>query len=387
MSSKIKVLQVIPKLGYGGAETGCYDLAHYLSENNCASYIVTSGGELTKYINKKKVKLIRLPVHTKNPILMIINSLILIVIILFLNISIIHARSRAPAWSCLLAAKITRRKFVTTFHGTYNFSNKLKKFYNSVMVRSDLIIAGSNFIFSHINQNYPSFLKSEKKFLVIFRGINTEYFDPKKIKYSDEIKLIKNWKLKNENEEKKIILLPGRLTPWKGQEMFIEALNKFKSKNPEKNFKAIILGSDQGRKIYKKKLQRLVEQYRLNNDIIFVDSFKLMPLAYKISDIVISSSIEPEAFGRVSVESQSMEKPIIASDIGGSKETIINEKTGFLFEAGNSTKLSDKIQEILSLSELTLRGIGAEGRKNVIKKFNVEKMCFSTYSEYKKLLN
>ena len=387
MSSKLKVLQVIPRLGYGGAETGCYDLAHYLSENNCSSYIVTSGGELIQYINKKKVKLIRLPVHSKNPILIFINSLILIMIILFFNISIVHARSRAPAWSCLLATKITRRKFVTTFHGTYNFNSKLKKFYNSVMVRSDLIIAGSNFIFSHIKENYSSFLKPKKKFLVIFRGINTEYFNPKKIKYSDEIKLVKDLNLKNEDEERKIILLPGRLTPWKGQEMFIEALNKLKNNNPEKNFIAIILGSDQGRKIYKKKLQRLVEQYRLSNDIVFVDNFKLMPLAYKISDVVISSSIEPEAFGRVSVESQSMEKTIIASDIGGSKETIINEKTGFLFEAGNSTKLSDKIQEILSLSELTLRGIGAEGRKNVIKKFNVEKMCFSTYSEYKKLLN
>ena len=387
MASKFKVLQVIPKLGYGGAETGCYDLAHYLNEVGCKSYIITSGGELIKYIDKKKVTLIKLPVHSKNPLLILVNSIIISFIILFLNISIVHARSRAPAWSCYFATRITRRKFVTTFHGTYNFQNKIKKFYNSIMVKSDLLIAGSNFIFSHIHENYSKYLNPKKKFLVIFRGINTEYFDPKKIKYSDEIKLIKNWKLKNENEEKKIILLPGRLTPWKGQEMFIEALNKFKSKNPEKNFKAIILGSDQGRKIYKKKLQRLVEQYRLNNDIIFVDSFKLMPLAYKISDIVISSSIEPEAFGRVSVESQSMEKPIIASDIGGSKETIINEKTGFLFEAGNSTKLSDKIQEILSLSELTLRGIGAEGRKNVIKKFNVEKMCFSTYSEYKKLLN
>ena len=116
MPSKIKVLQVIPKLGYGGAETGCYDLAHYLNEQGCSSFVVTSGGALLKYINKKKVKLIRLPVHSKNPILMFINSLILIVIILFCNISIVHARSRAPAWSCLLATKITRRKFVTTFH-------------------------------------------------------------------------------------------------------------------------------------------------------------------------------------------------------------------------------------------------------------------------------
>ena len=134
MSSKIKILQVIPKLGYGGAETGCFDLAHYLSENKCSSYIVTSGGELIKYINKKKVKLIRLPVHSKNPILILLNAIILIGIILFFNISIVHARSRAPAWSCLLATKITRRKFVTTFHGTYNFGNSLKKFYNSVLI-------------------------------------------------------------------------------------------------------------------------------------------------------------------------------------------------------------------------------------------------------------
>ena len=133
MSSKIKVLQVIPTLGYGGAETGCYDLAHYLYEQNCSSYIVTSGGELLKYINKNRVKVIRLPVHSKNPLLILINAIILSFIILFLKISIVHARSRAPAWSCYIATKITRRKFVTTFHGTYNFNNVFKKFYNSIM--------------------------------------------------------------------------------------------------------------------------------------------------------------------------------------------------------------------------------------------------------------
>ena len=147
MSSNFKVLQVIPKLGYGGAETGCYDIAHYLPENGCDSFIVTSGGELLKFVDKNKVKIIRLPVHSKNPLLIFINFIALIGIILFNNISIVHARSRAPAWSCLLASKVTGRKFVTTFHGTYNFSNRLKKLYNSVMVRSDLVIAGSNFIF------------------------------------------------------------------------------------------------------------------------------------------------------------------------------------------------------------------------------------------------
>jgi len=384
MSSKIKILQVIPRLGYGGAETGCFDLAHYLSENNCSSFVITSGGELIKYINKKKVKVIRLPVHSKNPILMLFNSIALMAIILFFNISIVHARSRAPAWSCLLATKITRRRFVTTFHGTYNFNNSLKKYYNSVMLKSDLIIAGSNFIFSHISENYSNNLDLKKKFLVIFRGINTEYFNPNKILQSDERKLLSQW---NINNDKPLILLPGRLTSWKGQEMFIEALYYLNKEIPEKAFIAVILGSDQGRKVYKKKLIRLVEQHRLQNYVKFVDNCELMPIAYKVSNIVVSSSIEAEAFGRVSVEAQSMEKPIIASNIGGSKETIIDDKTGFLFEAKNSEALGKKLIHVMNLDESTLKFIGIEGRKNVIKKFNIEKMCFSTYSEYKKIIN
>ena len=384
MSSKIKILQVIPKLGYGGAETGCFDLAHYLHEHNCKSYIVTSGGPLLKYINKKKVKIIRLPVQSKNPILIFLNSILLTLIIFFLNVDIVHARSRAPAWSCLIATKLTRRKFVTTFHGTYNFKSDIKKWYNSVMVRSDLIIAGSNFIFSHIKENYSKYLSNKKKFLVIFRGINTDYFNPKKIKESDKNLLKKKW---NITDEKKIILLPGRLTEWKGQEMFIEAISLLKKNLSEIEFIAVILGSDQGRKIYKKKLIRLVEQHRLSGNVIFVDHLELMPIAYEISNVIVSSSIEPEAFGRVSVEAQSMEKPIVASNIGGSNETIINDKTGFLFKAGDSKNLSEKLKEVLNLSELTLNGIGAEGRKNIIAKFNVEKMCNTTYSEYKKLIN
>jgi glycosyltransferase involved in cell wall biosynthesis len=384
MSSELKVLQVIPKLGYGGAETGCYDLAHYLPENNCSSYIVTSGGELLEFIDRKKVKLIKLPVHSKNPILMLFNTIALIFIILLNNISIVHARSRAPAWSCLLATKITRRKFVTTFHGTYNFKNPFKKFYNSVMVRSNLIIAGSNFIFSHIGHNYLKYIDSKKKLLVIFRGINVDYFDSSTILDSEENRLTSDWAV---DKNKKIILMPGRLTAWKGQGVFIEALNLVNKKLGYEYFNAVILGSDQGRDIYSKKIKRLAEQYRLTNQLKFIEHSKNMPLAYKISDIVVSASVEPEAFGRVSVEAQSMEKPIIASDIGGSNETIIDNVTGFLFQSGNAEALSEKIVEALQLDESRLKSIGIEGRKNVIKKFNVEKMCFSTYSEYKKLLN
>ena len=384
MSSNIKVLQVIPRLGYGGAETGCYDIAHYLPENNCKSFIVTSGGELLKFIDKKKVKLIRLPVHSKNPLLILINSMILIGIIVFYNISIVHARSRAPAWSCLLATKITGRKFVTTFHGTYNFKGKLKKFYNSVMVRSNLIIAGSNFIFSHIKENYSELIDVKKKFLVIFRGINIDYFDPTTILESDEKKLLKNWSIE---KDKKIILMPGRLTSWKGQELFLEAINYVNIELGYEGFYVVILGNDQGRNLYKKKLIRLSEQFRMTKQIRFIDHCKDMALAYKISDIIVSASIEPEAFGRVAVEAQSMEKLIIASNIGGSNETIVDGKSGLLFESGNAKSLSKKIIQGLNMEETSLKTMGIEGRKNIMKKFNVEKMCFSTYSEYKRLLN
>ncbi len=384
MSLNLKVLQVIPKLGYGGAETGCYDIAHYLPENNCESFIVTSGGELLKFIDKKKVKVIKLPVNSKNPLLILFNSLALIWIILYNNISIVHARSRAPAWSCYLATILTGRKFVTTFHGTYNFESKLKKFYNSVMVRSDLIIAGSNFIFSHIKENYSKYFDVNKRLRVIFRGINVDYFDPTTKLENDEKKLLKQWEIE---KDKKIILLPGRLTSWKGQELFIEAVNLVNIELGYEAFYVVILGSDQGRDLYKKKLTRLTEQFRMNNQIRFIGHCKDMALAYKISDIIVSASTEPEAFGRVAVEAQSMEKPIIASNIGGSNETIIDEKTGFLFETGNAKSLSQKILKLLYLDETSLKLIGSEGRKNIIKKFNVEKMCFSTYSEYKKIIN
>jgi len=383
MSSNLKVLQVIPKLGYGGAETGCFDIAHYLPENDCKSFIVTSGGDLIKFINKEKVKLIKLPVQSKNPLIILFNAIALIFIIMFYNISIVHARSRAPAWSCFFATKATGRKFVTTFHGTYNFNNKIKKFYNSIMARSDLIIAGSNFIFSHIKDNYSDLLDIKKKLLVIFRGINVDYFDPTTKTDEEENILLKSWGIK---DNRKIILLPGRLTSWKGQELFLEAINLVNIQLGYDAFYAVILGSDQGRDIYKKKLVRLSEQYRMTKQIKFIKHCKDMALAYKISNIVISTSIEPEAFGRVAVEAQAMKKLIIASNIGGSKETVIDEKTGYLFESGNPKSLCEKILKALNLDDTKLKEIGIDGRKNIVNKFNVEKMCFSTYSEYKKLI-
>lgn len=384
MTKKIKVLQVIPKLGYGGAETGCYDLAHFLAEQNCKSFIVTSGGALLKFIKKEKVKVFRLPVHTKNPILILLNTIIISLIILIYNINIVHARSRAPAWSCLIATKITARKFVTTFHGTYNFNNRFKKFYNSVMVRSHLTIAGSNFIFSHISENYGNFfLNKKRKLLVIFRGINTNYFNPQKI---SPLKIEKFFKKNSIDKNKFIILLPGRLTFWKGQKIFIEALKLLVEQNNSHPFEGIILGDEQGRSVYKKQLIALVEQYRLKRIIKFIEHCDEMPVAYKIANLVCSCSTEPEAFGRVSVEAQSMEIPIIASDIGGSTETIVKDKTGFLFKSGDSNALTNAIIVVMQKDYNSLKSIGFEGRKNILKKFDVDKMCHTTFTEYKKLI-
>jgi glycosyltransferase involved in cell wall biosynthesis len=384
MTTKIKVLQVIPKLGFGGAETGCYDLAHFLAEQECKSFLITSGGELLRFVRRDKIKVIRLPVQSKNPIIILINSIAIFFIILFYNIDIVHARSRAPAWSCLWACFFSRKKFVTTFHGTYNFSSKIKFFYNSVMVRSKLIIAGSNFIFNHIDKNYKKYLNpNKKKLMVVFRGINLEYFNSKNTSEKMVNSLIKNWKIDKNNFT---ILLPGRLTKWKGQEMFIEALNLLTESHHQKNFHAIILGSDQGRNIYSKKLSLLVERYRLKKKITFIENCKEMPVAYKLADVVISSSIEPEAFGRVAVEAQAMSKPIIASNLGGSKETILKGKSGLLFKSDDSKELAEIINKLMDTNKESLSLMGEEGRKNVEKKFNVDQMCQTTFTEYKKLL-
>ena len=383
MVSKIKVLQVIPKLGYGGAETGCYDIGHYLAENNCDSYIATSGGELLKYVRKNKVKILRIPVHSKNPLLIFFNTIILVLFILLKNINIVHARSRAPAWSSYLACLITRRKFITTFHGTYNFKNKFKKFYNSVMLKSQLTIAGSNFIFNHISENYSEYLTRQKKLRVIFRGINIEYYHPKNISLLKKEKLRKEWEI---STSKFTILLPGRLTQWKGQEKFIEALNILIEDFDISNFQAIILGSDQGRKVYKKKLLNLVQRYRLGQKIKFINNCKEMPLAYSLADAVVSASVEPEAFGRVSVEAQAMGKIIVASNLGGSKETIVKGKSGFLYKHDDPRQLAKTLNDVIEMDQDSLNSIGNEGRKNVTKKFDVESMCDSTLREYKKLL-
>ena len=218
---------------------------------------------------------------------------------------------------------------------------------------------------------------------MIFRGINVDYFNSKNISILKQEKLKREWSI---DPNKFIILMPGRLTYWKGQEKFIEALNILIEDYNFTNFHAILLGSDQGRKVYSKKLFSLVERYSLSKKISFINHCGEMPLAYSLADVVVSASIEPEAFGRIAVESQSMGKPIIASNIGGSKETVLNKKTGFLYKHDDPRELAKSLNTVIQLNQEELKLMGNEGRKNVAKKFDVELMCESNLREYKKLL-
>ena len=252
------------------------------------------------------------------------------------------------------------------------------------MLRAKLTIAGSNFIFSHINENYNEYLSKKKKLRVIFRGINVDYYNQKNISLIKQEKLRQDWKIAS---SKFTILMPGRLTNWKGQEKFIESLNILIEDYNFTEFQAILLGSDQGRTVYKKKLVNLVERYNLNRKIKFINHCKEMPLAYSLADVVVSASIEPEAFGRVAVEAQSMGKPIVASDIGGSKETILNKKSGFLYKFDDPRELAKSLNTVIQLTQEELKSMGNEGRKNITKKFDVETMCSTNLNEYKKLLN
>jgi len=252
------------------------------------------------------------------------------------------------------------------------------------MLRAKLTIAGSNFIFNHINENYSEYLNSKKKLRVIFRGINLDYYHQKNISVLKLEKLKTEWQLAS---DKFTILLPGRLTSWKGQEVFIEALNILIEDHNNNRYQAIILGSDQGRTVYKKKLVNLVQRYGLNKKIQFINHCKEMPLAYSLANVVVSTSIKPEAFGRVSVEAQAMGKLIVASDMGGSKETILKGKSGFLYKHNDPRELAKILNDVMELDQDTLNLMGLEGRKNIVKKFDVEGMCDSTLREYRKLLN
>jgi len=377
MIKKIRLLQVIPSMGIGGAETGCRHVADYVAEHCDFSSVLTSGGSQINLFNNK-VKIFRWPV-SKNLIMILINIFFIFFLIKKNKINIVHARSRGPAWSCLIACKISRVKFVTTFHGTYNFNSSIKKYYNSIMVKSDVVITGSNFILDHIQSNY----ETTKSVQLVRRGIDENYFDPFNVESSEKEKIRKDMGFSEQNF---LVLLPGRLTNWKGQKIFIEAANFLKMQDKLSNIFFIILGDSQGRSSYETELHNLISKYKLVDKVRIIKPMNNMPLAYSFVNLVVSASIEPEAFGRISIEAQAMQKPILASSIGGSIETIIQGETGWLFKASSVEDLAENIYKISKKEKSEIEKIGLMGRKNVCENFTKTKMCRKTLEIYESLV-
>lgn len=377
MNKKIRLLQVIPDMGTGGAETGCKHIAEYISSTCEFSSIMTSGGSQLDSISKN-VKIFKWPT-SKNIFFIILNIFYILFLIFKYKINIVHARSRGPAWSCYFACKLSNTKLVSTFHGTYNFKSDIKKFYNSIMIKSDRVIAGSNFILNHIHSNYNSKINID----LVKRGIDESYFSPSQIQEIEKDNLRKQMGFSDKNF---LVLLPGRLTNWKGQKLFIESAIILKKQDQLSNIFFIILGDSQGRIQYENSLRDLIESNKMIDKIRIVKPMQNMPLAYAFSDLIVSASIEPEAFGRVSVEAQSMEKPILSSAIGGSLETIRPEKTGWLFDHNSKEDLAKNIYNISKMSKAALQSLGKEGRKNVIENYTKDKMCLKTLEIYQSLV-
>lgn len=372
------VLQVLPELNQGGVELGTIEIASELQKKGIKNFVASAGGRMTYNLDRCKVPHFTLPLKTKNPLKLWLNYRRLVKIIKENDINIVHARSRAPAWSAYWAAKKTGAKFLTTFHGTYGLGPKgIKKFYNRVMTYGDIVIAISNHIKQHILQNYNC---DEKKIRLIHRCVNMDNFDVEKMTAERMIKLIDEYHLP---EDKPIILLIGRLTRWKGQKLMIEALEMIK----DKDFFCVFVGDDQGRNYYTEELKNDIKAKGLEGHFAFVRHITDVPAMMMISEVVVSASLEPEAFGRIAAEGEAMGRIVIASDIGGSLENIVNGKTGKLFKNGDARSLADALTWAFSLSTEERQQIGQAAIEYVKQNFTKQIMCDKTLAVYQELVN
>ena len=378
MQEKPNILQVIPTLNISGAEQGCFDVANYLTKNGFTSNVVTSSGYRIDQLKKNGSIVNKIPVHSKNPVTIIFNIFRILKIVEKNNINIIHARSRAPAWSCYFVAKIARIKFITTFHGTYNFNNKIKKFYNSIMLRSDYVIAISEFIYNEIKTKYAY---SKKNISVISRGIDIKYLDPSKIDYKKVNNFLKDLNLENNSIK---LVLPGRVSGWKGHKIAIEAMTYLREKS-SKDFVLLLVGPTDNLKL-KNNLLRKINELKLENIVKFIGPSKEMDLVYSTADIVLSCSTDPEAFGRIPVEAQAMGKVIIASNHGGHRETIINGLSGFLYHPLNPIELANSIIKTISNEIYLDEQYKIKRRQIILDNFTDLNMCEKTLEVYNKVL-
>ena len=373
------VLQVLPELETGGVETGTIEVATALKAAGIKNFVASQGGRMVYELEKNKIGHLTLPLKSKNIFTMLSNANKLAQYIKANNINIVHARSRAPAWSAYWAAKKAGVHFVTTFHGTYGLGPLgIKKLYNRVMTYGERVIAISNHIKNHILKNYPK--TEESKIRLIHRCADIEKFSPSAVTQARMINKIKEY---NIADDRPVLLLPGRVTRWKGQHLLIEALHLMKNQN----YYCIIAGDAQGRQKYLDYLKKLARKYKLDDRIGFFGRYQDVPALMMVSTVVLSTAIEPEAFGRISIEGQAMGKIVIASNIGGSLDTIQDGVTGKLFESNNPQSLADALDWALSLNKAEAKKISDSAIKNVREHFTKQIMCDKTIEVYREVVN
>ena len=370
------VLQVLPSLVGGGVERGTVEMAAALVEAGWTALVVSSGGPMVRELDRVGARHIELPVQSKSPFVMRRNAGRLALIIRELGVDLVHARSRAPAWSAMRAARRTGAHFVTTVHGPYGFGIPFKKLYNSVMTRGERVIAISEFIRSYILDNYRNVDPDNVR--LIHRGVNTEIFDPEKVSAARVIQLAEKWRLP---DGVPVVMLPGRLTRWKGHRVLLQALAQLK----DRQIRCLIVGD--GREGYRNELEGLVQRLGLQSMVHLVGDCRDMAAAYKIADVVVSASTEPEAFGRVVAEAQAMGKPVIAPDHGAAPEIVEPGVTGWLVPPGDPAALAGALETVLALDTPAREALASTAIARTRANFTTPKMCAATIDVYRELLH
>lgn len=374
---RLTILQVIPNLGAGGAEQTTVDVTAALVKAGHRAIVVSNGGPRVVDIQRAGGTHIEMPVHSKNPLTIWMNAKRLNRIIREHKVDIIHARSRAPAWSALKAARESNIKFLTTCHAPYNIrGSEWKRKYNSGIAKGDLVIANSEFVAHYLVDNYQV---AVDKIRVIPRGIPMEKFDPSLVTAERMLRLSQNWRVP---EVATLVLLPGRLTRWKGQTVLIEAMAKLK----RKDVYCVLLGDDQGRTDYRDELDSLIHDLHLEDRVRIADHCDDMAVAYTLANVVVSASTEPEGFGRIAVESQAMGRLTIATALGGSKETIIPDVTGWLVPPNDPESLAKALDKALSIPEDQRKHMAEQASYHARAHFTKEQMTTATLMVYDELV-
>ncbi|WP_083197189.1 glycosyltransferase family 4 protein [Candidatus Viadribacter manganicus] len=375
----LTVLQVTPELNAGGVERTTLEIAEAISRAGGLALVAAAGGRLEPDLKTAGGELIRIPAHSKNPITMIANAFKLAEIARKRKVQIIHARSRAPGWSALFAARMAKVPFVTTYHGIYNAKSPLKAFYNSVMARGDAIIANSEFTREHVLAHHDVM---PERVTAIPRGVDLAVFDSGKIAPQSIAALRAEWRVK---PDQCVVFVPARLTRWKGQTILIEAARLLNERRPNA-VKFIIAGDDQGRRAYSQEMLSAIKAGGLQDVVAMVGHLRQMPLAFAACDMAVFPVIEPEAFGRGAVEAEAMGVPVIASNLGGYTETVVEGQTGFLVPAGAAAPLCGAIERMIDAGAEKRAEMGRNGQERVKALYSKLALQSATLAVYERVL-